>query len=41
MSQSVQDKPNPSASNRRLGLVLLTVAVAFFVGILAKKVIFG
>jgi hypothetical protein len=38
--------PNPktqnlSASNRRLGLVLLTVAIAFFVGIVAKKIIYG
>jgi len=41
MSQSVQDKTNPGANNRRLGLVLFTVVIAFFVGIFAKKVIFG
>ena len=41
MSQSVRDKTNPSASNRRLGLVLFTVVLVFFVGIFAKKAIFG
>jgi hypothetical protein len=41
MTQSNQQQKNPSASNRRLGFVLLTVALVFFVGIFAKKAIFG
>ncbi|MEN9341679.1 MAG: hypothetical protein RJA32_34 [Pseudomonadota bacterium] len=41
MTTSDQKTQNPSASNRRLGLVLFTVAIAFFVGIVAKKIIFG
>jgi hypothetical protein len=41
MTTSDQKTHNPSASNRRLGLVLLTVAIAFFVGIVAKKIMFG
>ena len=41
MVEPTQNKKNPSASNRRLGLILLTVAVIFFVGIYAKKVVLG
>jgi len=41
MTTPVTHKQNPSASNRRLGLVLLTVALAFFVGIVVKKIMFG
>jgi hypothetical protein len=41
MPSPVTNKQNPSASNRRLGLILLTVALAFFVGIVAKKIMFG
>jgi hypothetical protein len=41
MTISEQKTQNPSANNRRLGLVLLTVAIAFFVGIVAKKIMFG
>jgi hypothetical protein len=41
MTTPNQKTHNPSASNRRLGLVLLTVAIAFFVGIVAKKILFG
>ena len=41
MTTSDQKTQNSRASNRRLGLVLLTVAIAFFVGIVAKKMIFG
>jgi len=41
MTTPNQKIQNPSANNRRLGLVLLTVAIAFFVGIVAKKIMFG
>jgi len=41
MTTPNQKTQNVSASNRRLGLVLLTVAITFFVGIVAKKIIFG
>jgi len=41
MTTSDQKTQNPSASNRRLGLVLFTVAIAFVVGSVAKKIIFG
>ncbi|WP_215287458.1 cytochrome oxidase small assembly protein [Polynucleobacter sp. MWH-Spelu-300-X4] len=41
MTQSTGNKNNPSASNRRLGFILLTVVVIFFVGIYAKKVLLG
>jgi hypothetical protein len=41
MTKPHQNKNNPSASNRRLGLILLTVVVIFFVGIYAKKVVLG
>jgi hypothetical protein len=41
MTMPNQKTQNPSANNRRLGLVLLTVAIAFFVGIVAKKIMFG
>ncbi len=41
MTTTNQKTQNPSANNRRLGLVLLTVAIAFFVGIVAKKIMFG
>jgi hypothetical protein len=41
MTTQDQKTQNPSANNRRLGLVLLTVAIAFFVGIVAKKIMFG
>jgi hypothetical protein len=41
MTQHNQHKANPSASNRRLGLVLLTVAIVFFIGIFTKKLMFG
>jgi hypothetical protein len=41
MTTTNQKTQNLSANNRRLGLVLLTVAIAFFVGIVAKKIIFG
>jgi hypothetical protein len=41
MTTPNQKTQNSSASNRRLGLVLLTVAIAFFVGIVAKKIMFG
>jgi hypothetical protein len=41
MTQLQQPSTNPRASNRRLGLILLTVALVFFIGIFAKKVIFG
>jgi hypothetical protein len=41
MTTPNQKTQNLSASNRRLGLVLLTVAITFFVGIVAKKIIFG
>ncbi|MEY3522758.1 MAG: hypothetical protein RIT33_175 [Pseudomonadota bacterium] len=41
MTTSDQKTQNSRASNRRLGLVLLTVAIAFFVGIVAKKIMFG
>ena len=33
--------PEQKKSNLRLGLVLATVALAFFLGILAKYVLFG
>jgi hypothetical protein len=41
MTQPSQNKTNPGASNRRLGFILLTVVVMFFVGIYAKKVVLG
>lgn len=41
MTQSHQGKKDPSASNRRLAFILLTVVVMFFVGIYAKKVMLG
>jgi hypothetical protein len=41
MTTPNQKTQNLSASNRRLGLVLLTVAIVFFVGIVAKKIIYG
>ena len=41
MTQSNQNKTNPSTSNRRLGLVLFTVALVFFLGIFTKKLMFG
>lgn len=33
--------PDRKAANRRLGLILLTIAVAFFLGFFAKMVLFG
>jgi hypothetical protein len=41
MTTPNQKTQNLSASNRRLGLVLLTVEIAFFVGIVAKKIMVG
>jgi hypothetical protein len=41
MTQSNQNKTNSGVSNGRLGFVLFTVALVFFVGIITKKLMFG
>jgi hypothetical protein len=41
MNQPVDKVKNPSASNRRLALILFSVVLMFFIGIYAKKVFFG
>lgn len=37
----ITKKETQSANNRRLGLILLSIAVVFFVGILLKRSLLG
>jgi len=37
----VSIKETQSANNRRLGLILLSIAVVFFIGILLKRSLLG
>ncbi|WP_296228410.1 cytochrome oxidase small assembly protein [Ralstonia sp. UBA689] len=33
--------PEQRANNRRLGLILATIALVFFLGVIFKRVVFG
>jgi hypothetical protein len=37
----VTTKKNQAANNRRLGFILLSIAVVFFIGILLKRSLLG
>jgi hypothetical protein len=40
-SQNLSMKPDQKMNNRRLGLILASVALVFFLGFVGKMVLFG